>query len=100
MRDDVGIAEEGQLTQHREAAQQPPQGTADQAGQQGRGPQRHGGAGGRADRAAGVEEGMGLVERVRDEVQEGDVVYLMVASEALDRLDSLVHQPASSGHGH
>jgi trk system potassium uptake protein TrkA len=33
-------------------------------------------------------------------VQEGDVVYLVVSSDALDRLDSLVHQPASSGHGH
>ena len=33
-------------------------------------------------------------------VQEGDVVYLVVSSDALDHLDSLVHQPASSGHGH
>lgn len=32
--------------------------------------------------------------------QEGDVVYLVVAAEALGQLDALVNQPASSGHGH
>jgi trk system potassium uptake protein TrkA len=33
-------------------------------------------------------------------VQEGDVVYLVVSSDALDHLDALVHEPAASGHGH